>query len=68
MVKLVNESGEGVATQLLLPVNATPAQLDSLLSSLLEDEEEKRIPYAFFIHGEQVHESVKANLFKAQQD
>eukprot|EP00796_Vickermania_ingenoplastis_P003894 gene3894-2763_t len=68
MVKLVDENGEPTGAQVLLPVSATPKELDALLTSFLEDEELKTIPYAFFIDGEQVNDSVMEVLFRKQKD
>lgn len=67
MVNLVDETGKCTGGQLLLPVTASQKELDIVLTSLLEDEDKKTIPYAFFIEGEQVTESVKDLLFKKQK-
>lgn len=68
LVNLLDENGAPAGGQILLPVTASPKELDSLLTSMLEDEELKALPYAFFVNGEQVNESVKAILFKQQKD
>lgn len=68
MVRLLDENGTPSGTQVLLPVSATPKQLDDLLSSFLQDEELRSIPYAFFINGEQIAESVQDILFQKQKD
>ncbi|CBH13661.1 hypothetical protein, conserved [Trypanosoma brucei gambiense DAL972] len=67
MTRLVSETGEPVGTQILLPVNATPKQLDDLLNSMMGKEAEGT-PYAFFIGGEQVNDSVRDTLFQKQRD
>lgn len=67
MVRLVDEHGEPTGTQILLPVTANAKQLDELLASMLEDEELQSIPYAFFVDGDQVNESVREILFKKQK-
>ncbi|EKF39662.1 hypothetical protein MOQ_000111 [Trypanosoma cruzi marinkellei] len=67
MVRLVDEKGVLTGTQLLLPVTATPKQLDELLCSML-DESARGTPYAFFIDGDQVHDSVRDSLFRRQQE
>lgn len=68
VVNLVNEEGALTGGQILLPVSASPKELDALLTSMLEDEEDKSVPYAFFIDGEQINEDVKTILFKKQKD
>ncbi|CAJ1027232.1 putative NLE (NUC135) domain/WD domain, G-beta repeat [Leishmania utingensis] len=68
MVRLLDEHGAPSGTQILLPASATPKQLDELLSSLLQDEELKKTPYAFFIGGEQINSSVQDILFRKQKD
>lgn len=68
MINLVDEKGNCTGGQLLLPVTASAKELDAVLTSLLEDEDMKSIPYAFFIEGEQVHESLRDVLFKKQKD
>lgn len=68
MVRLLDEHGAPNGSQILLPANATPKQLDELLSSLMEDEDMKSIPYAFFINGEQINSSVQDILFQKQKD
>ncbi|KAH9597261.1 NLE protein [Trypanosoma melophagium] len=67
MVRLVDENGDLAGAQILLPVSATPRQLDELLSSML-DEDARTNPYAFFIDGEQVTDSVRETLFKKQRE
>ncbi|KEG11321.1 notchless [Trypanosoma grayi] len=67
MVRLVDENGDLAGTQILLPVSATPKQLDELLCSML-GEDARTTPYAFFIEGEQVNASVQETLFKKQQE
>lgn len=68
MCQMVDESGQPTGAQVLLPASATAKQLDELLCSMLEDEEAKDVPYAFFIGGEQVTHNVKDMLFKLQKD
>ncbi|CAD2219716.1 ribosome assembly protein 4 [Angomonas deanei] len=68
LVRLVDENGQPTGSQILLPVGATPKQLDEILCSMFEDEELRTIPYAFFINGNQVNESVKDNLFAQQKE
>lgn len=68
MCQLVDEKGTPTGVQVLLPASATPRQLDELLCSMLDDEEMKGLPYAFFIGGDQVNESVLHNLHKLQKD
>ncbi|KAK7198933.1 notchless-like protein [Novymonas esmeraldas] len=68
MVRLLDEHGAPSGTQILLPASATPKQLDELLTSLLQDEDLKTIPYAFFIDGEQINSSVQDILFRKQKD
>ncbi|CCW62662.1 unnamed protein product [Phytomonas sp. EM1] len=67
MVRFIDDHGEPTGTQILLPVSATIKQLDDLLSSFLE-EEQKVIPYAFFIDGEQLNSNVRDILFQAQKN
>nr|CCC92352.1 conserved hypothetical protein [Trypanosoma congolense IL3000] len=67
MVRLIGEGGEPVGTQMLLPVNATPKQLDDLLNSMIDDGDQET-PYAFFIGGEQVNDSVRDTLFQKQRE
>lgn len=68
MINLMDENGKLTGGQILIPVSASPKELDSLLTSLLEDEELKSIPYAFFIDGEQVTENIHSILFRKQKD
>lgn len=68
MCQMVNEGGEPTGVQMLLPASASVKQLDELLCSMLDDEEARDVPYAFFIGGEQVTESVRENLHKLQRD
>lgn len=69
MVRLLDDKGESVGGQILLPVTATPAQLNELLIHLFDDQDERRrTPYAFFIHDNPVTSSVRDNLFRRQAD
>ncbi|EPY19501.1 ribosome assembly protein 4 [Strigomonas culicis] len=68
MVRMVDEGGKPTGSQMLLPASATPQQLDELLCAMFEDAEAKTIPYAFFIEGKQVNESVESILFQKQKD
>ena len=68
MCQMVDEFGKPVGTQVLLPVTANVQQLDQLLCSLLESDEDKELPYAFFIGGEQLNGNVADILRKHQED
>lgn len=68
MINLMDEDGNAVGGQILLPVSATPRELDSLLSSFIEDEELKSVPYAFFVDGEQLTDTLKSILYKKQKE
>lgn len=68
MCQLVDENDAPTGVQVLIPVSTTAKQLDDLLCSMLEDDEQKGVPYAFFVAGEQVTESVMENLHKMQKD
>jgi ribosome assembly protein 4 len=68
MCQLVDESGAPTGSQVLLPASANAKQLDELLSTMFEDEEQRSVPYAFFVGGEQVTDTVMKNLHTMQKD
>lgn len=69
MCQLVDESGNPTGSQILVPVNATTAQLDELLATFLaEQDEHDPVPYAFFINGDQLKSDIADALHKIQQD
>ena len=57
---------EATGPELDLPADATPAQLEVLLNSLLQQAE--KLPYAFYVNDQQLSEAVGAHLHKNKVD
>lgn len=62
IVQFQSESGEPVGTQLDLPQNATPVQLEALLQGILRQEAGDRLPYAFYVDDRPLVEELGAHL------
>lgn len=60
--QLADPDGQPVGTQLDLPQDAGPRELESLLNSLLKTEEP--LPYAFYVHDQELVESLGQHLLK----
>lgn len=67
VVQLLNEREERVGSQVMLPIDATPQQLDELLGTLVGDDE-KQVPHAFFLQGDQILSDVSTVVHKQQKD
>ena len=66
--QLIDEAGQPTGNQVMIPLGATAQQLDSLLCDMLVNEEDKEIPYAFFLGSEQIQTSVANVVHKQQKD
>lgn len=68
MCQLCDEKGAPTGAQVVLPLGATVKQLDDLLCSILEKDEDRDVPYAFFLGTEQIATTLSAVLHKHQRD
>eukprot|EP00758_Cryptobia_borreli_P003035 Tbor_TRINITY_DN3474_c0_g1::TRINITY_DN3474_c0_g1_i1::g.3761::m.3761/K14855/RSA4, NLE1; ribosome assembly protein 4 len=68
MCQMVDENGTSTGSQVLIPVSATAAQLDELLSSLMKADDADVTPYAFFIDGVLIKNDVATVLHDMQKD
>jgi ribosome assembly protein 4 len=67
MIQLVDENGNKTGGQLLVPVNASVAQLDELVTSFLDGKADD-VPFAFFCGADQINSSVEDLLYRRQQE
>jgi ribosome assembly protein 4 len=68
MIQLVDEQGQPTAAQMMVPATTSVRQLDELLCGILGDDESAAIPYAFFIDGVHVTDTIAAVLHQQQRD
>jgi ribosome assembly protein 4 len=60
IAQLTDAEGKPLGTQLDLPVDAGPPQLEALLNSLLQNEEP--LPYAFYIDNNELQSQLGQHL------
>jgi ribosome assembly protein 4 len=68
MCQLVDENGQPTGPQVMMPLGATAQQLDAVLCGLLENDEDKEVPYAFFLGENQISDRLSSAVHKQQKD
>lgn len=58
LAQFKSESGEVRGSQIELPTNLRPNDLQAICDALLETPKEKRVPYLFFVNGSQVKDTL----------
>lgn len=58
LAQLVTEDGDATGPQLELPHDITPKQLQLLVNKLLEQEDDEKLPYSFFVNEQEVTSSL----------
>eukprot|EP00672_Neobodo_designis_P028469 CAMPEP_0174853838 /NCGR_PEP_ID=MMETSP1114-20130205/29597_1 /TAXON_ID=312471 /ORGANISM="Neobodo designis, Strain CCAP 1951/1" /LENGTH=516 /DNA_ID=CAMNT_0016088505 /DNA_START=48 /DNA_END=1595 /DNA_ORIENTATION=- len=66
LIQLQDETGTRTGPQMVVPVGATVAQLDDLVSSIMTDTADT--PFAFFLGDNQITSSLKALLHARQKE